>query len=83
MRFFDKLSYIKYKLGIGKILIAIILISHICNCFKLICYAFQTIKSIKNDAILINSGGMIRGGIQRAVKLTLEDNTKSRRNYEN
>ena len=32
-----------------------------------------TIKSISNDAALINSSGKIRGGIQRAVKLTLQD----------
>ena len=72
MRFFDKLSYIKYKLGIGKILITIILI-HILIILANLIIVNQTIKSIKNDAILINSGGMIRGGIQRAVKLTLED----------
>ena len=72
MRFFDKLSYIKYKLGIGKILIAIILI-HILIILANSIIVNQTIKSIKNDAILINSGGMIRGGIQRVVKLTLED----------
>ncbi|MGJ0356883.1 GGDEF domain-containing protein [Aliarcobacter cryaerophilus] len=72
MRFFDELSYIKYKLGIGKILIAIVLI-HILIILANSIIVNQTIKSIKNDAILINSGGMIRGGIQRVVKLTLED----------
>jgi diguanylate cyclase (GGDEF)-like protein len=66
------LSYIKYKLGIGKILIAIVLI-HILIILANSIIVNQTIKSIKNDAILINSGGMIRGGIQRVVKLTLED----------
>ena len=72
MRFFDELSYIKYKLGIGKILIAIILI----NIFVIVLDSFLvhfTIKSISNDAALINSSGKIRGGIQRAVKLTLQD----------
>ena len=72
MRFFDELRYIKYELGIGKILIAIILI-HILIILANLIIVNQTIKSIKNDAILINSGGMIRGGIQRVVKLTLED----------
>ena len=72
MRFFDELSYIKYKLGIGKILIAIVLI-HILIILANSIIVNQTIKSIKNDAILINSGGMIRGAIQRVVKLTLED----------
>lgn len=72
MRFFDELSYIKYKLGIGKILIAIVLI-HILIILANSIIVNQTIKSIKNDTILINSGGMIRGGIQRVVKLTLED----------
>ena len=72
MILFDKLNYIKYKLGIGKILIAIVLI-HILIILANSIIINQTIESIKNDAILINSGGMIRGGIQRAVKLTLED----------
>ena len=72
MILFDKLNYIKYKLGIGKILIAIVSI-HILIILANSIIVNQTIKSIKNDAILINSGGMIRGGIQRAVKLTLED----------
>ena len=72
MRFFDKLSYIKYKLGIGNILITIILI----YIFVIVLDSFLmhfTIKSISNDAALINSSGKIRGGIQRAVKLTLQD----------
>lgn len=54
MRFFDELSYIKYKLGIGKILIAIILIYIlviVSNSFLV----HLTIKSISNDAALINS----------------------------
>ena len=72
MILFDKLNYIKYKLGIGKILIAIVLI-HILIILANSIIVNQTVESIKNDAILINSGGMIRGGIQRAVKLTLED----------
>lgn len=72
MILFDKLDYIKYKLGIGKILIAIVLI-HILIILANSIIVNQTVESIKNDAILINSGGMIRGGIQRAVKLTLED----------
>ena len=67
-----QLNYIKYKLGIGKILIAIVLI-HILIILANSIIVNQTVESIKNDAILINSGGMIRGGIQRAVKLTLED----------
>ena len=72
MILFDKLDYIKYKLGIGKILIAIVLI-HILIILANSIIVNQTVESIKNDAILINSGGMIRGGIQRVVKLTLED----------
>ena len=72
MNLFDKLNYIKYKLGIGKILIAIVLI-HILIILANSIIVNQTVESIKNDAILINCGGMIRGGIQRAVKLTLED----------
>ena len=46
MRFFDELSYIKYKLGIGKILIAIILI-HILIILANSIIVNQTIKSIK------------------------------------
>ena len=72
MRFFDELSYIKYKLGIGKILIAIILIYILVIVSNSFLVHF-TIKSISNDAALINSSGKIRGGIQRAVKLTLQD----------
>ncbi len=72
MRFFDELSYIKYKLGIGKILITIILIYILVIVSNSFLVHF-TIKSISNDAALINSSGKIRGGIQRAVKLTLQD----------
>ena len=62
----------KYKLGIGKILIAIILIYILVIVSNSFLVHF-TIKSISNDAALINSSGKIRGGIQRAVKLTLQD----------
>ncbi len=44
MRFFDKLSYIKYKLGIGNILITIILIYIFVIVLILFSYAFHNEK---------------------------------------
>lgn len=70
-------NQISKKLGIGLILILIVFI----DIFIIIGNAFfveHSILEMENDAVLINKSGMIRGGIQRVVKLELEnmDTTK-------
>ena len=70
-------NQISKKLGIGLILILIVFI----DIFIIIGNAFfveHSILEMENDTVLINKSGMIRGGIQRVVKLELEnmDTTK-------
>ena len=70
-------NQISKKLGIGLILILIVFIDILIiigNSF----FVEHSILEMENDSVLINKSGMIRGGIQRVVKLELEnmDTTK-------
>lgn len=67
MYFFNRISQ---KFGIGLILILIISI-HIFIIFANSFVIKYAIYSIEDDATLINRSGMIRGGVQRVVKLEL------------
>jgi diguanylate cyclase (GGDEF)-like protein len=65
-------NYIGKKLGIGLILIFIVSI-HIFIIIGNSFFVEYSILEIKNDAMLINKSGMIRGGIQRVIKLELDN----------
>ena len=63
-------NQIGQKLGIGLILIIIISL-HIFIIIGNSFFVKYSIIKMKDDATLINKSGMIRGGIQRVVKLEL------------
>lgn len=70
MDFLNRLNYLKFKLGIGKILIAVISL-HIVMILGNFFAVKNIVDNIEEDVALINSAGLIRGGMQRIVKLEL------------